>query len=455
MIKSRYRHSKIAFAAILIASVLGTQQLLAQKVMDLTMDQAIQLSLQNNKQLKVSQAKIDEAKASLNQAKDNQLPDVKASGSYLRVNNPTIDLKLKTSSSSSGGSGSDQSGGGFPKVNEVGYGLVNASLPVFSGFRIHYGIEAAKYLEQAAKLDAENQREDVIANTINAYANLYKARKAVELVQENLKQSQQRVTDFTNLEKNGVIARNDLLKAELEESNIELSLLDAQSNLKITYTNMDLMLGLDENTELIADANGFVATNDAGNLADWEQKALQNRNDINALALRTKASYANIKAIQGEYYPSLALTGGYVPFIYIPNVATISNALDGGVGLQYNLGSLWKTGAKVAQARAQLREIEANEGMLNDQVRLDIHRAYENYLLSQKKIDVYNKAIEQATENYRITKNKYDNNLATTTDLLDADVAQLQAKLNYSNANADALVAYKKLQQAAGILNNK
>jgi outer membrane protein TolC len=85
---------------------------------------------------------------------------------------------------------------------------------------------------------------------------------------------------------------------------------------------------------------------------------------------------------------------------------------------------------------------------------LQINQAYQTYLLSQKKIQVYQKAVEQAAENYRITKNKYDNSLATTTDLLDADVAQLQTKLNLTNAAADEVVAYNKLLQTAGILNN-
>ena len=75
-------------------------------------------------------------------------------------------------------------------------------------------------------------------------------------------------------------------------------------------------------------------------------------------------------------------------------------------------------------------------------------------MLSEKKIEVYQKAVEQAAENYRITKNKYDNTLATTTDLLDADLAQLQTKLNLSNATIDKVVAYNKLLQTAGILNN-
>ena len=92
--------------------------------------------------------------------------------------------------------------------------------------------------------------------------------------------------------------------------------------------------------------------------------------------------------------------------------------------------------------------------MMTDGVRVQITQAYQNYLLSMRKIDVYAKAIEQANENYRITNNKYNNSLVTTTDLLDADVAQLQAKLNYAFSKADALVAFKKLQQTAGVLSN-
>ena len=108
----------------------------------------------------------------------------------------------------------------------------------------------------------------------------------------------------------------------------------------------------------------------------------------------------------------------------------------------------------MAEAQARLHEVQANEELLTDEVRVQINQAYQNYLLSLKKIDVYATAIDQANENYRITKNKYDNSLVTTTDLLEADVAQLQAQLNYTFSKADALVAYKKLQQTAGTLAN-
>jgi len=87
--------------------------------------------------------------------------------------------------------------------------------------------------------------------------------------------------------------------------------------------------------------------------------------------------------------------------------------------------------------------------------RLQVNQAYQNYLSSIKKIEVYQTAVAQAEENYKIVNNKFTNALATTTDLLDADVARLQARLNASFAKADASVAYSKLLQTAGQLTNQ
>jgi outer membrane protein TolC len=291
----------------------------------------------------------------------------------------------------------------------------------------------------------------VIANTIAAYSNLYKAKAALDIVKENLNQSQHRVADLSNLEKNGLLARNDLLKAELQQSNIELALVDAENNWKLTYINMNLMLGLPEETELVPDANAFTVTTDTRNFEAWEAQALQNRKDMEAMNYRVKAASSGVKAAKGEYYPSVALTGAYVA-ADIPGLLTLTNVVNGGVGVRYSPSSLWKTGSKVAQSKAQLQQAEISREMLNDGIRLQVAQAYQTYLSATKKIDVYNKAVEQANENYRIVKNKYDNSLTTTTELLDADVAQLQAQLNYAFAKADAVVAYKRLQAAAGTL---
>lgn len=448
--KNRNIQSAI-IAAFVLSFAYGTDAM-AQK-RPISLEEAIELGIKSSGKLEISKAKVDEAAAGYHEMRNNMLPDLKASGSYLRVNNPSVDLKIKTSSSSgSGSSGSGSSSGASSiKVNQAEYALVNGSIPIFSGLRIHYGIESAKYLEKAARLDAEKDREEVIENTIDAYSNLYKAMKAVDLVKENLAREQQRVKDFTNLEQNGLMARNDLLKVQLQQSNIELSLLEAENNLKISTINMNLLLGLPEQTDLVPDSASFAVQPTVGNAEEWVSTALVNRKDKAALAERIKAAEAGVKAAKGEYFPGVALTGGYIA-ANVPNVLTLTNALNGGIGLQYNVSSLWKTGAKVQSAKARLHQVEASEGLVNDQIRLEVHNAYQQYLLALSKIDVYRKSIEQANENYRITKNKYDNNLVTTTDLLDADVAQLQAQLNFAFAKTDASVAYKKLLQTSGTL---
>ncbi len=420
----------------------------AQEKRLLTLQEAVELSLKNSKQLKSSQAKIEEATAALKEAVQQRLPEARVSGSYLRLNKPNVDLKVKSNNSGgSGGAGNTNT----PQPSEAMYGIANFSLPLFGGFRIKYGIESARYLEQAARLDAENDREEMILNTIDAYNNLYKSGAAVDLVKENLQSARQRAAEFSNLEKNGLLPRNDLLKAQLQVSNTELALLDAQNNWKLANINMDLMLGLPETTELAIDSASLGAIVSVKGLDDYVQSALQNRKDLSAVDYRKKAASSAVKAAQAEKYPGLAVTGGYVA-LRVPQVLTVTNAVNLGLGVQYSLSSLWKNKARVQQAEARERQAAAGQELLADAIRLQVNQAYQNYLSSQKKIDVFAKAVEQANENYRIIKNKFANSLATTTELLDADVAQLQARMNFAFAQSDAVVAYNKLLQSAGML---
>jgi len=445
---------KHKFIAIAVAFSLGCIAVSnAREVRSLSLEEAVSLSLQHSKELKISGSKVRYASAVAKEARQRRLPDLKASGSYLRVFQPDIDLKVKTGNENNNSSNQgDAASSSFPEVNQAVYGMVNASVPLFSGFRIQYGIRSARYLERAAELDAEKDRQDIIQNTVEAYCNLYKSRSALELVKENLKQAEQRVKDFSNLEKNGVIARNDLLKVQLQSSDIELALLEAQNNYELSSINMDLMLGLPEDVLLDPDSSSISFNAEAGNFETWQGIALHNRQDAAASHYRGMAASSAVKAARGEYLPSLALTGGYIA-ADIPGVLIITNAVNAGIGLSYSPSSLWKTGAKVAQAKAQLEQAEIGESLLGDAIRLQVAKAYQDYISAVKKLDIYEKAVLQADENYRIVKNKYDNALENTTDLLDADVAQLRARINQANGKADAMVAYNRLLQAAGTIN--
>lgn len=445
------KHKVLLVSAILMAALATVQtKLFGQITRPLTIKEAIDLSIKNSKKLKNSNAKIEEATAALREAVQNRLPAVSASASYLRLNNPNINLKVKSNTSGGTGGGTQ----GTAKASSALYGLANVALPIYAGSRIKYGIESSKYLAEATKLDADNDREAVVMNTIEAYENLYKSKAAVDLVKENLESNRQRVKDFSNLEKNGLLPRNDLLKAQLQESNTELSLLDAENNWKLANINMNLMLGLADSTVLSVNENDLQpASVQLKGVEDYVQLGLQNRKDVSALALRKKAASTGIKIAKADVYPSIALTGGYVA-ADIPNVLTVTNAVNIGVGVKYNL-NLGKNNSQVQQAKAREKQVEANQEMLADEIQLEINKAYQNYLLSQKKIEVFQKAVAQSQENYKIIKNKFENALATTTDLLDADVAQLQARLNEAFSKADASVAYNTLLQTAGLLETQ
>lgn len=416
---------------------------IAQETRVVSLDVAIQTGLQNSKKLKISRAKIDEANAMLSEAKNRQLPDLKVTGSYLRLNSANIDLKNP-------GSGA----GNTPKISSAIYGMASASLPIYAGGKIRYGIESSKFLLEASRLENENDSNAIVYNIIEAYINLYKSREAIQIVRENLEVSRSRDTTFSNLEKNGLLARNDLLKSELQTTQTELALLDAENDSRIANVNMNLLLGFPENNIIETQPDFFNNIPDIPGFEVYEMQVLQNRKDLQASSYRIQSANLGIKSAHAENLPTLVLTGGYIAGV-IPNFVTVTNVANIGLGIQYNLAGLWKSNSKLSTAKAQFAQASAAEEMLQDEIKLQANRNYQDLILAKNKIEVYEKALAQAQENYRITNNKYVNSLATITDLLEANAALLQAKLNVPFAMADAFMAYKKLLLTEGSINKK
>jgi len=435
---------RINNSVIALSLLLGMANIHAQEKKQLSLDEAVQLGIQNSKNLKIDAAKIEEATADLLEAKNRQLPELKVSGSYMYLpTKPTVDIKLPGTA-----------GAGGPEVHQVAYGSVNLSVPIYSGGRIKYGIQSAKYLVEASKLSTENDKIAIAYNVAQAYNNLFKANQSIKVLEENLTASQKRDETFLKLENNGVIARNDRLKANLQTSNIELQLLDAKNNYNIANINMDLLLGLPDNTEIEVDQNYIDENQDVKPVDYYVNEARENRKDLQALDQQRKAAELGSKAAKAENLPSIAFTGGYVA-ADIPKFLTIYNAVNVGVGISYNLSNLWKENSSLKQSKAREMQLSATNELLNDNIKLDVNREYQNTDYSKKRIAVFEKSAEQANENYRITKNKYDNGLATMTELLDADAAQISANVGVINAKADAALAYRKLLQTTGTLTIK
>lgn len=435
---------RINNSVLVLSLFAGMMYTHAQEKKLLSLDEAVQLGIQNSKSLKIDAAKIEEATADLLAAKNRQLPDLSVSASYLYLPvRPTIDLKIPGVSTA-----------GSPEVHQVAYGSANVTVPIYSGGRIKYGIQSAKYLVEASKLSTENDKVAIAYNVAQAYNNLFKANQSIKVLEENLSASQKRDETFLKLENNGVIARNDRLKANLQTSNIELQLLEAQNNYNIANINMDLLLGLPDNTEIEVDQQYINEADDVKTVDFYLNEARENRKDLQALDQQRKAAELGTKSAKAENLPSIAFTGGYVA-ADIPKFLTIYNAVNVGVGISYNLSNLWKENSALKQSKAREMQLSATNEMMNDNIKLEVNREYQNSDYSKKRIAVFEKAAVQANENYRITKNKYDNGLATMTELLDADAAQIAANVGVINAKADAALAYRKLLQTTGTLTIK
>ena len=411
----------------------------------LSIEEAVDLALTNSDEAKRSATEIITAENELKITRNKLYPDFKLSGQYSYLTNADVELKLPLGNTSED---PDAAPAPSPKIHNLLLGQATVSVPLFSGFKLKNAVEARENGLKAAELNVENTKESIALQTIQNYLNLYMARKTVDLVQENLKSARQRVKDFSAMEQNGLLARNDLLKSQIQESNVEVSLEEAKKNAEILNYQLVTILKLPEGTKINIDDSDFTIT--PLRLSSEEIS----RNDLEALKFQKDAAENNIEMAKADYYPSIGLTGGYIA-LDLQNALTVSNAANVGVGVSYNLANIFKNKNEVKLAESKAQELQYSIDMVSDQIKIQIKNAQQDYKLAQRKFEVYSKSQEQAVENYRIVKDKYDNGLLDTNDLLEADVEQLQAKINLAYARAGITQTYYELLRAKGKLTNE
>ena len=421
---------------IVLFFLFGSAVITAQERKIMSLKEAVSLVVTNSNEAVLANTKVATSKLELETMKNNQYPTVKVSGQYLRLTSANINSNL-------GGSGTGLD------VSQLLLGQANVSMPIFSGFKLKNSIAASQNLYQAQSFAASHNKEELALEVVELFATLYKSNEMVKLLNENIKSAQQRTKDFSAMVDNGLLARNDLLKTQLQESNLELSLATAIKNVNVVNYQLATLLRLPENT--IIDIDIETVKSDMAKNQLLTTNAL--RNDLEALSFQQKATEAGIKIAKAGYYPSLSITGGYIA-LDLKNVISVSNAMNFGVGFNYDLSSIFKNGKEVKLAKSKVEQSKQMIAILSDKIKEETQQAQENYTLSLKQNKVYALAVEQSTENYRIIKDKYDNSLANTNDLLEADVQQLQSKINLALCQADIALKYYQLQFASGKLIN-
>lgn len=426
--------TKLLQGFMLFLSIYSISNAQERKTMSLT--DAIALVITNSNDAILANTKVAASKLEMEIIKNNQYPSFKVSGQYLQLSAANVNSHL-------GGSG------GALDVNQLLLGQANITVPIFSGFKIKNSISASENNYKSQSFSASHTKEELALKVVELFASLYKSTEMVSLLKENIKSSQQRTKDFSAMVDNGLLAKNDLLKVQLQESNVALSLATAQKNVNVINYQLVSLLHLPENTSIDIDIEAVKKDMTSNQMLTIS--AL--RNDLEALNFQQKASDARIKIAKADFYPSLALTGGYIA-LDLKNTLSVSNAMNYGVGFNYDLASIFKNGKEVKLAKIRSEEAKQAIAQLSDKIKEETQQAQENYSLSLKQSKVYALASEQATENYRIIKDKYDNSLASTNDLLEADVQQLQSKINLALSQAEIALKYYQLQFASGKLIN-
>ncbi len=424
---------------LLLFTLVSISKNYAQQTTNLNIKDAIEIVVTKSYESKLANTKTITKKLEFEASKNSQYPDIKLSGQLLRLNDAAIDLKNAKPNAAS-----------QEPVNQLILAQANASLPLFSGFKIQNTIALKENLYQAELAKSANTKEELAIKVVEYYAKLFQAQKSVLLITDNLKVAQQRVLDFTDLEKNGIIARNDLLKAKLQESKTELSLAEAKKNVIVLNYYLTSILQLPDNYNIGIDENQFggdMVLKTADNIDD----ALSNRKDFIALKSIETANKIEIEIARSAYFPNISLIGGYTT-LSLQNVATVTNAINIGFGFNYNLSSLFKNSKEVKIVQSKAEEIKETEEILRENIKFQVKQTVENFKLSLQQNAVYIDVIAQATENYRIVKDKYDNGLSTTNDLLEADTEQLNATINQAYSKANVMLKYYQMLDASGIL---
>lgn len=418
----------------------------ATKAQQLTLDNAVQLASNNSKQLKLSAAKVDAANTKVDQNINSFIPQVTFNANYTRLSD-----NIEPFTISIPGFGSQTLN---PQILNQFTNRVSIQSTLFGGLRNQNNLKTTQYLETAAKLDAEKDAADVRFNAISAVLNLYKGQQTLKLVDENLKLADTRLTDITNMFNTGMALQNDVLRTALNKSNLDITKVDVESGISTANYNLNILLGQGETVVNTFDENSLFPVAEQKPVDAWIKDAVANRSDKKAADTRSLVSQTGVKNARIGYMPTL--TAGFNYYYNNPNQRVFPQqdafkaTWDLGATLSWNLTSLYTSGATVREAKQNVVQSQLASSLIEDGIKMEVNANYNAYTVAKAKIDLAQKALDQAIENQRVVKNRVDSGVNLQTDLLDADAFVFQAQINLLNAKIDAQLAYFKLLKSVG-----
>src|SRR5579862_752933 len=345
----------IAAASVAVASAPPD----SGKIMPLTVEQSVQLGLDNSKALHGSLMNVQLAGARESEVRTNGLPSLSLNGAYTRLSSvPPFAVVLPPQF-------------GFPPfvisptIDNAYTTRLTLTQPIFTGFRLQASTDAAEYNTRAAEHSYTGDKNNLIYNVKNAYWNLFKAIEIKKVIDENIDEVQAHLNDVQNLMNHGMATNNDVLRVQVQLSNTQLLQIDAKNNVELAMVGLDNVMGvsLDTRVSLVSlpqamgDSSGAAAIKTLASLDSLVHSAIESRPEMKAMDFRLKASDAQVTASRSGWYPQVYLVGDYnynrPNSRYVPTTDEFKDSWDIGVSASWNIWNWGQTADQSNEAEAQ------------------------------------------------------------------------------------------------------
>lgn len=430
--------SGLAVATLLSVGVCAS----GQNSSVITLEQLFETAESNSLQLRPSFSAEEEARKEISVAKSGRLPDINTSLSFSYIGDGFTTKR----------NFSDYQKAPIPHFgNGIAIGITQ---PVYTGGAITSGIELAELKLSASRYATELRRDNIRFQLTGFYLDIYKFTNLRRVVEQNISQARKVLEEMRVRYEQGVALRNDITRYELLVSNLELQLVKINNTIDILNSNLVTIAGLPEGTVVVPDSTILNRSLPKAGETAWQSEA-----SLNSPAIRLAQSKVDISRKaedlkKSEYLPKIGLQAGWsIDGPILTEVPPINRNLSYwyvGVGVSYNLSSLFKTDKSLSRSRAAtvtaVNELEAAK----ENTELSVRSDYIRYLEAYEELKTQDKSVELAERNYSTVFTRYSADMALITDMLDAANSKLDAEQQLVNARINIIYYYYKLLFTSG-----
>jgi outer membrane protein len=441
---------RMVFRNLLFYLIIGTFTLLPaalsadDSTTPLSLKETIERAIEANLSLKQSQEEVKAAEETRKVSITRFLPTFSTSYDYLHRN------KELTQSLTGLGPGPE-----FVVRPEDEYTFVTSfSQPIFRGFELINQYKISDLGLNAAELSEKITRQDVILDAKNAYYSVLKTQKLLEVSEQRVIQiaSQKEVAE--NFFEVGMSPLNDLLQAQATLANARQGLIAAQNNLEIAKSQFNIVLRRPVNSPVaIEDVLDYTPL--VHDIDFYLSSARDNRLEIKVADLEAEIAEKEVMLARKDYYPSINLTGRYTRIgdqYDVDGGEGISDAASWNIQAmaQWDFWEWGRTSFGVKEKLHRLSQAQYRRTQILDNIDLEVKTSFLRTKEGEKNIITVEKAIEQAKENFRINQERFKEQVATTTDVLNAQTLLSDTLTNYFNALYDFKISNATLFRAMG-----